>query len=177
MADSAPAAFSLRREGATALRNGLKLATSLALTWGIALVITFKLPRYLGPLALGWYRYGFEYAATLAVFLHFGVDTYISREIAVRPKHASDFFGGIVIARVLLMVPLFALGWWHLGHRIEEEKIAAVLTYIRHEWGQAGSVVDAQTVKVVRAATAGRTRPWTNDELTALAGGRGGQRP
>ncbi|MBX3231165.1 MAG: oligosaccharide flippase family protein [Labilithrix sp.] len=127
MADSAPAGFSLRKEGATAFRNALKLATSLALTWGIALVITFKLPRYLGPLALGWYRYGFEYAATLAVFLHFGVDTYISREIPVRPKHASDFFGGVALARVLLMVPLFAFGWWHLGHRLHEEKVAAVL--------------------------------------------------
>jgi len=127
MADSASAAFSLRREGATALRNALKLAASLALTWGIALVITFKLPRYLGPLALGWYRYGFEYAATLAVFLHFGVDTYISREIAVRPKHASDFFGGVLLARLLLMVPLFAIGWLHLAHRLEEERIAAGL--------------------------------------------------
>ena len=36
----------------------------------------------------------------------------------------------------------------------------------------------AATVKDVRARTAGRTRPWTHDELTRMAGGgRGGQRP
>ena len=68
------------REGATALRNGIKLAASLVLTWGVALVITFKLPNYLEPVAWGYYKYGFDYAATLAVFVGFGVDTYISRE-------------------------------------------------------------------------------------------------
>lgn len=114
-------------EGRTALRNGLKLATSLVLTWGVALVITFKLPKYLGPLFWGYYKYGFEYAATLAVFVGFGVDTYISREVAVRPKHASDFFGGVVAIRTLALVPLFLYGWFHLGHKLPEERLAAAL--------------------------------------------------
>ena len=48
-----------------------------------------------------------------------------------------------------------------------------MLTYIRREWGQAGAPVDPATVKAVRAATAERTRPWTDDELFALAGGAG----
>ncbi len=116
-----------RREGATALRNGAKLALSLLLTWGVALVITFKLPKYLGPLAWGYYKYGFEYAASLAVFLHFGVDTYISREIPVRPKHASDFFAGVVLARALMVAPLFLYGWLHLSHKLHDERIAAAL--------------------------------------------------
>ena len=115
------------REGATALRNGLKLAVSLGLTWGVALIITFKLPKYLGPLFLGYYRYGFEYAATLAVFIGFGVDTYISREVAVRPRHASDFFGGIVLIRTLALIPLFIWGYIHLGPKLHEERLAAAL--------------------------------------------------
>jgi hypothetical protein len=50
-----------------------------------------------------------------------------------------------------------------------------VLTYIRREWGQPGTPVDAATVKAVRALTASRTRPWTNEELLALIpAGRGG---
>ncbi|MBN9167606.1 MAG: hypothetical protein BGO98_19910 [Myxococcales bacterium 68-20] len=114
-------------EGATALRNGLKLATSLVLTWGVALVITFTLPKYLGPLSWGFYKYGFEYAATLAVFVGLGVDTYISREVAVRPKHASDFFGGIVAVRTLAMIPLVVYGWFHLEHKLPEERLAAAL--------------------------------------------------
>jgi O-antigen/teichoic acid export membrane protein len=114
-------------EGATALRNGIKLATSLILTWGVALIITFKLPRYTGPLFWGYYKYGFEYAATLVVFVGFGIDTYISREIAVRPKHASDFFGGVVALRTLALVPLFLYGAFHLGHKLHEEQVAAAL--------------------------------------------------
>jgi O-antigen/teichoic acid export membrane protein len=114
-------------ERATALRNGLKLAASLGLTWGVALVITFKLPKYLGPLQLGYYRYGFEYAATLAVFIGLGIDTYISREVAVRPKHASDFFGGVVLVRTLALVPLLLWGFIHLGPKHYEERLAAAL--------------------------------------------------
>lgn len=116
-----------QREAVTAVRNGAKLATSLLLTWGVALVITFKLPKYLGPLEWGYYKYGFEYAASLAVFLHFGVDTYISREIPVRPKHASDFFGGVLLARTLVVLPLFAYGYMHLSHKLHDERVAAAL--------------------------------------------------
>lgn len=144
-------------EGATALRNALKLAASLLLTWGVALVITFKLPKYLGPLAWGYYKYGFEYAAALAVFLHFGVDTYISREIPVRPKHASEFFGGVVLVRTLMLVPLFAYGWFHLSHKLHEERVAAALFGIT----QVFIVANATFQQILQAAsTVGRLAIW-----------------
>ena len=57
-----------------------------------------------------------------------------------------------------------------VGSVLTDEQIAAVLTYIRREWGQAGSVVDAAVVKTVRDTTAARTRTWTHDELMALVG-------
>ncbi|MFO0742985.1 MAG: oligosaccharide flippase family protein [Labilithrix sp.] len=122
-----PAVSDARHEGATALKNGVKLATSLVLTWGVALVITFKLPRYLGPLHLGFYKYGLDFATMLAVFLGFGIDTYVSREVAIRPKHASDFFGGVVLLRSLALAPLFVFGWFFLQHKAPEERLAAVL--------------------------------------------------
>ena len=55
-----------------------------------------------------------------------------------------------------------------LGATLTDEQIAAVLTYIRREWGHAAAAVDPATVKDTRAAVAGRTRPWTNEELLAL---------
>jgi mono/diheme cytochrome c family protein/glucose/arabinose dehydrogenase len=55
-----------------------------------------------------------------------------------------------------------------IGSALNDEQVADVLTYIRREWGQAGSPVDAATVKNVRAMTASRTRPWTNEELQVL---------
>jgi mono/diheme cytochrome c family protein/glucose/arabinose dehydrogenase len=64
-----------------------------------------------------------------------------------------------------------------VGQLFTDAQLAAVLTYIRREWGQDGDPVDEATVKSVRAATAGRTRPWTDAELTALGGSGRGQRP
>jgi mono/diheme cytochrome c family protein len=55
-----------------------------------------------------------------------------------------------------------------IGSTLNDEQIAAVLTYIRREWGQAATVVDAAAVTGVRASTAGRTRPWTHDEIMKL---------
>ncbi len=55
-----------------------------------------------------------------------------------------------------------------IGAAITDEQIASVLTYIRREWGQEGTPVDAATVTAVRSLTATRTRPWTDDELKAL---------
>jgi mono/diheme cytochrome c family protein len=65
-----------------------------------------------------------------------------------------------------------------VGSTLSDDQIAAVLTYIRREWGQDGSPVDVATVKQVRAMTADRNRPWKHDELMALiegGRGRGGQ--
>jgi mono/diheme cytochrome c family protein len=64
-----------------------------------------------------------------------------------------------------------------IGQTFTDDQIADVLTYIRRQWGNVGTPVDVQTVKDTRAAVAGRTRPWTNDELMALTpAGRGGRR-
>jgi mono/diheme cytochrome c family protein len=57
-----------------------------------------------------------------------------------------------------------------LGGAFDDEQVAAVLTYIRREWDQTGSPVDAATVKEIRALTAGRTRPWTAEELAKIGG-------
>jgi mono/diheme cytochrome c family protein len=63
-----------------------------------------------------------------------------------------------------------------LGAALDDEQIAGVLTYVRREWGQDADPIDAATVKTVRNASAGRTRPWTEAELGALSGGRRGGR-
>lgn len=56
-----------------------------------------------------------------------------------------------------------------IGSAITDDQIASVLTYIRREWGQTGTPVLPATVKAIRAFTAGRSRPWTDAELLALA--------
>jgi mono/diheme cytochrome c family protein len=58
-----------------------------------------------------------------------------------------------------------------LGPALNDDQIAGALTYIRREWGQTGTPIDAATVKQIRALTAGRTRPWTPQELVAIRDG------
>jgi mono/diheme cytochrome c family protein len=53
-----------------------------------------------------------------------------------------------------------------LGSSLTDAQVAAALTYIRREWGQTGSPVAPAAVTAERAATTGRTRPWTEAELS-----------
>ena len=55
-----------------------------------------------------------------------------------------------------------------IGSTLSDDQIASVLTYVRREWGQAGTAVDPETIRSVRSLTSSRTRPWTNDELAFL---------
>ena len=48
---------------------------------------------------------------------------------------------------------------------VNDQDIADVLTYARQSFGNKGNPVSADQVKAVRAATAGRTAPWTTAEL------------
>jgi mono/diheme cytochrome c family protein len=57
-----------------------------------------------------------------------------------------------------------------IGSTIDDEQIAAVLTYVRREWGQSGDPVSAAAIAEVRRATADRNRPWKHDELMAMVG-------
>jgi mono/diheme cytochrome c family protein/glucose/arabinose dehydrogenase len=54
------------------------------------------------------------------------------------------------------------------GDSLSDAEIAAVLTYIRRAWGQTAAPIDAPEVQKIRAATAGRTRAWTPEELTQI---------
>ena len=48
---------------------------------------------------------------------------------------------------------------------VSDGDIADVLTYVRQSFGNKANPVTADQVKAVRAATAGRTAPWTTAEL------------
>ena len=54
------------------------------------------------------------------------------------------------------------------GDTLSDADMAAVLTYIRRAWGQTATPIDAAEVQKVRAATAGRTRAWTPEELAQI---------
>jgi glucose/arabinose dehydrogenase/mono/diheme cytochrome c family protein len=55
-----------------------------------------------------------------------------------------------------------------IGAGMTDDQVAAVLTYIRRSWGQSAPAVAPGSVGAVRAEVAGRTRPWTNEELEKI---------
>ena len=52
--------------------------------------------------------------------------------------------------------------------QLSDERMAAVLTYVRRAWGHAVSPVDVALIREVRGASTGRSRPWTEAELEAV---------
>ncbi|MDE3084678.1 MAG: cytochrome c [Verrucomicrobiota bacterium] len=49
-----------------------------------------------------------------------------------------------------------------------DDKIAAVLTYVRQEWGNKASPITPQQVTAIRTAEASRNKAWTQDELLKI---------
>lgn len=95
---------SVARETRIALRNAAMLAASLAGTLGVAAGIRIWMPRYLGPDAFGRLAFAEDFAAAAMFLTNLGVETYIRREVARRPAHASEFFGGLIEVRLLASV-------------------------------------------------------------------------
>lgn len=48
---------------------------------------------------------------------------------------------------------------------LDDEKLAAVLSYVRNDWGNEAAMIDAKLVAEVRGQTQGRMLPWTAAEL------------
>ncbi len=52
--------------------------------------------------------------------------------------------------------------------QLKDDQIAAVLTYIRSEWGNAAAPISPEYVKSMRDKTTARTEPWSQKELKAM---------
>jgi mono/diheme cytochrome c family protein len=54
------------------------------------------------------------------------------------------------------------------GGTLSDKEMAALLTYLRLNWGNKASEVMDEDVKKARAKDGGRSTPWTSQELLAL---------
>jgi mono/diheme cytochrome c family protein len=52
--------------------------------------------------------------------------------------------------------------------QLKDDQIAAILTYIRNEWGNSAPPITAEQVAKVREETAAQTEPWTQAQLKAI---------
>lgn len=64
------------------------------------------------------------------------------------------------------------------GHlkELDDATLAGLMTYMRRNWGNKADPVSVETVTAIRAASAGRSQPWTVAELEAVAVDRGFKR-
>ncbi len=106
-------------ETTLALRNAAMLLVSLAGTLAVAVAVRIWMPRFLGPDSFGVLHFAEELAAACLFFTTLGIDTYIKRDVATNPAHASDFFGGLLQVRLLvtLAVNLMMAGLLTLMHK------------------------------------------------------------
>lgn len=56
-----------------------------------------------------------------------------------------------------------------MGAPYSDADLAAVLSYVRTSWGNKASPVTAEQVKAIRAELAGRSQPYTGDEIKKLS--------
>jgi O-antigen/teichoic acid export membrane protein len=102
-------------EIAIAIRNAVKLGGSLVLTWSVALIVKFQIPAHLGPVRQGHFGFAEGFAMMFFSITSFGIETYVIKEVPVRPSHASDFIGGVFALRFALSLLLFGGMWLTLA--------------------------------------------------------------
>ncbi|HEY0779489.1 MAG TPA: oligosaccharide flippase family protein [Gemmatirosa sp.] len=100
----------LRGDVWRALRDAAKLGGSLVGTWAVGLAVRIALPRHLGPAAFGGFQFADAFTSTIFIAASLGIDTYVRKEIATRSEHASDFFGGTFLLRLILSAVVLVAG-------------------------------------------------------------------
>lgn len=91
------------------VKNASALMGSQAVTWVLTLLLTVFLPRYLGASAVGQFHLGISIWAIMGVFITFGMDTFLVKEIARRPERTAALLSTTLILRGLLFTLSFGI--------------------------------------------------------------------
>ncbi len=51
---------------------------------------------------------------------------------------------------------------------LSDDEIAAVLSYVRNDWGNSASVIRPEQIRAIREQEAARSTPWTAEELARI---------
>ena len=150
---------SMEREMGVAMRNAVTVALSLVCTWSVALIVKFQLPRFLGPERFGELNFADTFAAAFLGFIEFGFDVYIQKEVSIRPRHASDFLGGILLFRSAVGAVLISLMFavLHGNHKPADIQVAALvfaLAYLLTSFNATFGTLLQSSLRVGRFAVA-----------------------
>jgi O-antigen/teichoic acid export membrane protein len=92
----------MNESGKRIAKNATVLMASQLITWGMALLLTFFLPRYLGATGFGKFQLAISLWAIVSVFVNFGMDTYLVKEVARKPEDLNNLFSTSTYIRILL---------------------------------------------------------------------------
>jgi len=95
--------------GRTIAKNASVMMGSQIITWGLTLIITVLLPRYLGAAGIGKYQLAASLWTIMGLFVTFGMDTLLTKEISRDPGRLSDLFSASVLLRAGLFLTSFVL--------------------------------------------------------------------
>ena len=91
-------------EKKTVARNAALMMGSQAGTWGMALLLTIFMPRYLGPAAMGKFHFASSVWAILGMLAGLGMDTYLTKEAARRPQQVPSLVWSSALLRFIFFL-------------------------------------------------------------------------
>ena len=111
-------------------KNSLILLASQSITWVLATVVVFVVPRYFGAEAMGWFTVAASLWTIAAAFVGLGTSMYLTIEFAKRRGEAGALVGPVVRVRLLTSCVAFAvvLGFAAIaGYRSEVITMAIIV--------------------------------------------------
>jgi O-antigen/teichoic acid export membrane protein len=93
----------------SAMQNASSLGSSLLVTAAIGFLLQIFASKVLGPDETGRVGTAEGISAICLGLLSLGFDTYVRKEVAVRPSHAKEFVPGAIAIRAALSVPVAIL--------------------------------------------------------------------
>jgi O-antigen/teichoic acid export membrane protein len=94
----------MRSNAQTVVKNASFLLISQLATWALTLVLTIVLARYLGATLVGEYTLASSIWTIMGVFINFGMDTLLIKQIARTPEQTPELFGTTIVARTILFI-------------------------------------------------------------------------
>ena len=124
-------------DGQRVAKNAGILMVSQMVTWGLTLLLTVFLNRYLGPENVGKLDTVRAIWSIVAIFIAFGMNTYMTREIARDAGKTSTLFTQVIWVKLILFIFGFGgviayLKWF--GYPPDTLKIAYILALSTFFW-------------------------------------------
>lgn len=109
----------MQTTGARIFQNTVILTITEIMARGLGLLLMMAVARKLGPVAMGIYAFGLSFIGIFEIFVNFGFETYIQREVGRNPDSATQLWSqtfslkvgiySICLAVICALIPFFAV--------------------------------------------------------------------